>query len=294
MKNNFILALIFTLIASLLPTIIVREWFGGIPYWVPFTQIIILTSAGIYLGFFKKRWHLSQYTFILTAIVALQVFAAIIQRMPWWRDIFDVNTFTGSFGGSILIKFIFALPIIALLVFFYKSPEEAYLVKGDLSIKAERIGWLGIEENKITWGRLAIISAFLISLGTLLLTVFTVTGLSVPDNLGELPGYFPLVVLFALVNSFSEGIVYRSAVLGPLRKVLSKDHVILIAAVFFGLAHYYGAPSGIVGVGMSGLLGWYMCRSMYESRGFLPSWIIHFLQDVVIFSTIFLLGGFLR
>ena len=290
MKKNFITALIITLIASLLPTIIVRELFGGIPYLVPFTQIVILTGASIYLGFIKKRRRISQYTFILTAIVALQALAAIVQGMPWWRAIFDVNTFTGNFGGSILIKFIFAVPVIALLLLFYKSPEETYLVKGDLSIKAERIGWLGIEENKISWGRLAVISALLISLGTLLLTLFTVTGLSVPDNLGKLPGHFPLIVIFALVNSFSEGIVYRSAVLGPLREVLSKDHAILIAAVFFGLAHYYGAPSGIVGVAMSGLLGWYLCRSMYETKGFVSAWIIHFMQDVVIFSTIVIMG----
>ena len=290
MKKNFITALIITLIASLLPTIIVRELFGGIPYLVPFTQIVILTGSSIYLGFIKKRRRISQYTFILTAIVALQALAAIVQGMPWWRAFFDVNTFTGNFGGSILIKFIFAIPVIALLLLFYKSPEETYLVKGDLSIKAERIGWLGIEENKISWGRLAVISALLISLGTLLLTLFTVTGLSVPDNLGKLPGHFPLIVIFALVNSFSEGIVYRSAVLGPLREVLSKDHAILIAAVFFGLAHYYGAPSGIVGVAMSGLLGWYLCRSMYETKGFVSAWIIHFMQDVVIFSTIVIMG----
>lgn len=92
MKNNFFPLLIITLIASLLPTIILKEWFGGIPYWASFMQIVILTGAGLYLGFFKKRRHISQYTFILTAIVALQVLAAIVEGMPWWRDIFDVNT----------------------------------------------------------------------------------------------------------------------------------------------------------------------------------------------------------
>ena len=74
--------------------------------------------------------------------------------------------------------------------------------------------------------------------------------------------------------------------MGPLREVLSKNHVVLISAAFFGLAHYYGAPSGIVGVAMSTLLGWYMCTSMYETNGFVSAWVIHFMQDVVIFSTI--------
>lgn len=66
----------------------------------------------------------------------------------------------------------------------------------------------------------------------------------------------------------------------------------MVAAAFFVVAHYYGAPGGIIGVIMSGVLGWYMCRSMYETRGFVAAWIIHFSQDVVIFSTIAVLGGF--
>ncbi len=290
MKNNLNIAIIYTIIASLLPTIIFKEWLGEMPHWVSFAQIVILISSSIYFGFVKKQQYLSKYIAILTAVVVLQVFAGFIEKNLWWQNIFAANTFIGNFGGSILIKFILVIPIIALLIFFYKSPEEAYLSKGDLSVKAERIGWLRIAGNKISWGRLAVISAFLISFGTLLLTVFTVTGFLVPDNLGKLPGNFPLIVLFALVNSFSEGIVFRSAIMGPLRKFLSKDHVILIAAVFFGLAHYYGAPSGIIGVSMSVLLGWYMCRSMYETKGFVSAWIIHFMQDVVIFSTIIIMS----
>ncbi|WP_096201607.1 CPBP family intramembrane glutamic endopeptidase [Bacillus sp. FJAT-45350] len=103
---------------------------------------------------------------------------------------------------------------------------------------------------------------------------------------------FPVIILLALANSFCEGVIYRSAILGTLKEVLPKNYVVLIAAVFFGIAHYYGAPSGIVGVFMSGLLGWYLCRSMYETKGFAAAWFIHFMQDVVIFSTIFLLFGY--
>ncbi len=41
-----------------------------------------------------------------------------------------------------------------------------------------------------------------------------------------------------------------------------------------------------------GVLGWFLARATIETRGFLAPWFIHFLQDVVIFSTIVLLGGF--
>jgi hypothetical protein len=54
--------------------------------------------------------------------------------------------------------------------------------------------------------------------------------------------------------------------------------------VFFGLAHYYGVPYGVVGVCMSGCLGYVLGRAMLESEGMLWPWFIHFLQDVVIFS----------
>ena len=111
-------------------------------------------------------------------------------------------------------------------------------------------------------------------------------------NTDNLIKYIPFVVIFALLNSLCEGIVYRSAILGSLKSVLPKNQLMIIAAMIFGIAHYYGAPSGIVGVIMSFLLGWYLCRSMYETKGFVSSWIIHFMQDIVIFATILLLGNY--
>ena len=289
MEKRTVLVMIYTLAASILPTIIFSDWLGGTMSPVPF-QIAFLSSVSLYHVLIKDRYNLSKYTVMLTAVVTFQFLAGIISRMPWWREMFDLYTFTGNFGGTILLKFIFVIPIIVLLLLFYRSPREVYLTKGDLSVRAERIGWLGIEENRITWSRLSVISAFLISFGTLLLTVLTVTGFSIPQRLSELPGMLPLIIIFALVNSFSEGVVYRSAIMGPLKKVLRKEEVILTAAVFFGIGHYYGAPSGMIGVLMSSLLGWFMCRSMYETNGFLSAWIIHFMQDAVIFSAIIVMG----
>ncbi|ACV62427.1 Abortive infection protein [Desulfofarcimen acetoxidans DSM 771] len=156
-----------------------------------------------------------------------------------------------------------------------------------------KILWFGIEGGKISWLKLSSISAVLISFVTSLLTIFTVTNVTMSNGMGKLLRYFPWIILLAVFNSFSEGVLFRSSILSTLKKVIPKSQAIVIVAVFFGLAHYYGAPGGIIGVLMSSLLGWHMCRSMFETNGFAASWIIHFMQSVVIFSTIFMFDNFI-
>lgn len=136
------------------------------------------------------------------------------------------------------------------------------------------------------------ISGFAIAGGTLWLTLFTVTGFSLPKAVSRLPVHIPFIVPLALVNSLSGGFMFRNAILSSHRHVLPKHHVLLIAA-FFGMAHFHGAPGGFVGVLMSGVLGWYMSRSMYETGGLVAPLIIHFTRDAVIFTTLLLLGTFI-
>jgi hypothetical protein len=170
--------------------------------------------------------------------------------------------------------------------------EKSFMLMGDLKVKADRMGWLGIGHQKISWGKLAVISAILISMGTFLGTVVTVTGFTFVRNIDVLLSLMPFVLILALGNSLFEGILYRNTIIASLTTVLDKNDVVLLGAIFFGVAHYFGAPGGPLGVVMSGVLGWYLCRSMIETKGLFASWLIHFLQDVVIFSAVILLGGF--
>jgi len=289
---KLILVGVLTLIASLLPDIVVRESVGFLPSWWFLAKAVLLFTFTLYLRVGARERSLARYGFLLTAIIIVQMVVEQAQASTWWQAIFAPGSFSGQFGGAILLKFLGIIPVVGVLLLLYRSPHEVYLVKGDLSAKASRIAWLGIEEGKIGWGRLSVISALLIAAGTLLLTLLTVSGFSQPATLGRLPPLLPLIVLLALVNSLSEGVVYRSSVLGPLKEELPKDYLVMVASAYFGIAHYYGAPAGILGVIMSGVLGWYMCRSMYETQGFLAAWIIHFFQDIVIFSTVAVLGGF--
>ena len=291
-RLQLLIIIILTLIASMLPEILFREWRGSVPVNLALYRLIILLAAGVLMHLLFKMSDVTKYIAVLGTVVAAEMLTRRIFSSVYWQETFDMNTFAGNFGGSILLKFIGVLPVVAILLALYKSPAAVYLTKGDLSVKADEISWLGIKGNTISWGKLAVISAVLISLGTIALTVLTVTGSSASLNVEALIRYFPLAVIFAVFNSLSEGILFRSAILGPLKNVLPKKQAVFTAAMIFGIGHYYGAPSGIVGVIMSGLLGWYMTRSMYETRGFAASWIIHFMQDLVIFSTVLMLGQY--
>lgn len=289
--KNLIIIIILTLVASLLPEIIFREIIGFVPEGLYLARLIILVFAGV-LSYSFKQEKITNYIIVLSIIVSSEILTRMIYFSNFWQSTFDMNSFIGNFGASILLKVIGTIPVVFILIVLFKSFKAVYLVKGNLSSKADEIKWLGIKKDSISWGKLSIISSILISFGTILLVIITVTGSSVSLNMDNLVKYFPVAVIFALVNSLCEGIVFRSALLGSFKNTLTKSQSIYISALIFGIGHYYGAPSGILGVAMSGLLGWYMLRSMYETEGFASSWVIHFMQDLVIFSTILLMSNF--
>ena len=292
MKKRIVFAIIDVLIVSIFPDVLIKISEGFIPGWVPFAKIFISLGMVLICVSVKEFKQLLNFAIVLFTISLLQTLIPLVSITAEWKSAFNVKTFVGNFSSAILLKLIGIIPLIGVLLFTLKSVKSFYLCKGDMSVKADEIHWLGIKKNWVNWGKLSLISAILISLGTILLTIITVTGNSNIKGFDKLFYYLPLILLFALVNSFCEGVLFRSAILGTLKSVFPKKYVVIIAALFFGIAHYYGAPGGVLGVFMSILLGWFMCRSMYETNGFLSSWIIHFMQDVVIFSTIFQLGGY--
>jgi len=74
------------------------------------------------------------------------------------------------------------------------------------------------------------------------------------------------------------------SMLAPLSHAVGKHHSILLTAVFFGLAHFFSVPYGIIGVLMSFLLSYFLSKAMMEVKGIFCSWVIHILQDVAIFK----------
>ncbi|MFC2008528.1 CPBP family intramembrane glutamic endopeptidase [Chloroflexota bacterium] len=94
-------------------------------------------------------------------------------------------------------------------------------------------------------------------------------------------------LLFALMNSFTEEAIFRFGVVGFLHGALPNGVIFLLSGILFGVAHYHGMPAGVGGVFLAGFLGWFLAKSMVETRGVFWAWLIHFVLDVVVFVALF-------
>ncbi len=98
------------------------------------------------------------------------------------------------------------------------------------------------------------------------------------------------ILLLSLTNSFGEEMIYRVGLVSPLKGLLTPTMIFLISAIIFGLAHINGMPSGIIGISLAGILGFVLAKSVLETQGFFWAWVIHFLQDVVIIGSLYLMN----
>jgi membrane protease YdiL (CAAX protease family) len=94
----------------------------------------------------------------------------------------------------------------------------------------------------------------------------------------------PLVLLFAATNAWSEELFTRFVIVAGLNGKINPVAICWISAIIFGGPHFFGTPSGFFGVLMAGLLGWFLARSVIDTKGMGWALFIHFLQDLVIFG----------
>ena len=98
----------------------------------------------------------------------------------------------------------------------------------------------------------------------------------------------PFVFIFSLSNAFVEEIMYRFGVVVALKQIISYKNIALASGLIFGSIHYFGTPGGITGIIIASFLGWFLAKSVIETKGLFWAYLIHFLQDFVIFSALLL------
>ena len=269
------------LIGSAVPNIISRVAGHGSPYLLPVTQTILLVLVAIFADRSRRLKPLTG--FLLTIAIVRLGWFAIAPMLDDWTPLHHVIANASWGAQQFLDRLLLAFGALLLLSTFIGrgfSREDLFLRVGDLSAPArpERLLWF---RKPIPWTRL----------GPQLLIVFGIAlplflFISLRPDFGRLPHLWPLLpwaLATAGLNAANEEFQFRCVPLAHLRNALPPREALWLTAIFFGLGHYFGQPSGPIGVAMATVAGWIWAKSIVETRGIGWAFGIHMVQDVVIF-----------
>jgi CAAX protease family protein len=275
---------IIVLLASDLPNAIWQAVLGEPPAW------FFVAKIGMLLGFILVSLVWKPVRIVRSFFFLLLVLMLALRGMDWLRgtDLYSqwekrVNWVVAMAGFQLLKLLVVSIMVIVLRMMDRKW-KDFFLTRGQLgeavttSKAAHKTG-----KHPISWGILALILGLCIAPLTLLF--FGLGNLPASNILLNALPYFPAVLVFALTNSFSEEMQFRASLLSDLQKVIGADQAIWLTATFFGFAHYFGgAPAGIPGVLIAGLLGALFAKCMVGSKGIVVPWFIHFCQNTIIYA----------
>jgi len=281
-------AWISTLLACSLDVILWTELAGGVPYWLPWVHAIALTVIFVITLVQPTLKPLRGFVLILLVIF----FLGFGGGWPWglipfvrgtsaWISWEEQAPWALSAISTHLLRLSPALIILSFLLLMGKKRSDLFLVKGKIDAPVEPSKLLGMKKPE-PWTKTGTIFAVVFASVTLIYLLFTS-----PPTLDAFEKALPLIpaaLLIALINAFNEEFTLRAAPLSTLWNTVGKQQALMITTVFFGLGHFYGVPSGIIGVLLSSFLGWFLGKSMLETKGFFWAWLIHFLPDAFIFT----------
>ena len=270
-----------TLLISLLPDILFRELTGSLPAWIYWVKVGLILALLFASLLWRPLRSLALFFAVLLAVYLVEgLVNQFFQRLNYPAWLKGAPAFVQSVGAVQIPRLASSILLVLVMLVLFLRFDRFFLAKGRLDASAAPIPL--IMSRPGSWRILGPAIAGAMCLGLL---VFTVAFGSLPSaqSLRGIGPLLPYVFLFAIINSFGEEMLYRAPWLGALEGPLGAAQALLITAVYFGLAHFYGVPYGVVGVILAFIPGWLMGKSMLETRGFSWAWFIHFCMDVVIF-----------
>jgi membrane protease YdiL (CAAX protease family) len=201
-------------------------------------------------------------------------------------SIIDNNYLNGQFNYQILLLIITALSLLTTFL-LNKTHFSNYFSFGQISAVGQELKLFGIKQGD-SWIKTGFSLCLVISAVTVTFMYFQLKQTNIDWSTLQ-SGIF-WIMLFSLTNSFGEEMIYRLGIVSPLKGVFTQTTIFFISAILFGLPHFAGMPNGIIGATMAGILGFVLAKSMFETNGFFWAWTIHFLQDVIIIGTLYLMN----
>lgn len=227
--------------------------------------------------------------FVIALSLAAAALLFVFMKNPLFKiTAFDkdiLNFYVSYEFSTILISLGFLIPLFLLA----DSLRLSYLnlKRVDGQVLAAR--WAGINpKSNESWKSIGFSIGAIITLVTGIVVYFQ-TAQSRGITFRLFPEV-PLILLMALMNSFTEEVIFRlSYTTIAANEKMSQKVSEFLSALVFGGVHYFGiAPSGIAGALMAAFIGWFLAKSINETKGFFWAWLIHFAQDVVILFFLFM------
>ncbi|BBD44025.1 CAAX amino terminal protease family (Precursor) [Petrimonas sp. IBARAKI] len=228
--------------------------------------------------------------FLLTVVVIFSVSLLFIGKWAETMHLFD--SLPSLINKNIVYQsttLALALILLIALRVTHKTTFTEHFKKGNISAPILPELWIGIRpKSNENWKNFGRNLAVIITMVTAIIIFFQVI------KQGEIHWmnwvrYLPFVLFFAVVNSFVEEIITRLSVVVSLKNSTPHKIIPIVSAILFGTIHFWGTPGGFFGVLFAGFLGWFLAKSIIETKGIYWAWLIHFLQDVVIFSAMVLM-----
>jgi uncharacterized protein len=97
---------------------------------------------------------------------------------------------------------------------------------------------------------------------------------------------FAGVVPYAMFNAFFEELICRGILWQACEEVLGLRAALGVTSLCFGLWHYRGFPSGMLGVGLATVYGLMLGFVRVRTQGLLWPWVLHVLADTVIYALV--------
>jgi hypothetical protein len=272
------------LATSLLPTVVAQEVLDltvTVGQRAALTAVVVVAALLATLAIAPLR-ALRPLLAVLATLVGCQwLVFGVLGQADQIRTLTGDPSFAVYMPAEVLLNLLVTLGVLAVLTGLHRDRRAFYLTRGDLSAPAGPIGWLAVRRGD-RWTAVGRNLTIGISLGTLAFLVLSGT----PSSgliAAALPA-LPAILFAAALNAFNEEVSYKASILSTLDGPVGRRDALRMVAAYFGIAHFYGVPYGLIGVALAWFLGWILARSMAETRGMAWAWLIHFAQDVLIFT----------
>jgi hypothetical protein len=285
-----ILAWVITILISAVPDAAWTELTGAAPAWLPSAKMGLLLVLALVAFAWQPLRPLRHFFAVMLAFFGLfELMGRVSFTLPFLQRLFGGSVFDARMQAEQTGKLAVSLAMILVLLVLGYRRRDFFLTRGHLRAPIRPAPLLGFPKAD-PWPRFGLQWGFYIA-----------AALAVAMYLGQRPGaelmgrvalILPSILFYAALNAFNEEMTIRAPMLATLEPVAGSRQALWLSATFFGVAHYFGVPGGLVGGLLSIFMGWILGKGMVETRGLFWSWWIHFLSDVVIFT--FMTASLLR